>query len=72
MPFLKLILIFNFDCYKLFSILRASGKLKVARIAIIFGITATNEIVLITALEQIASSELLAALFKINFGHSPL
>jgi hypothetical protein len=57
---------------KIVSVLRASGKLKVARIAIIFGITAANKVVVVTALEQITGSELLAALFKVNFGHSPL
>jgi hypothetical protein len=44
----------------------------VARIAIIFGITSTDKVVVVTALEQIAGGELLAALFKVNFGYSPL
>ena len=35
---------------KIVSVLRASGKLKVARIAIIFGITAANKVVVVTAL----------------------
>jgi len=44
----------------------------VTRVSIIFGIAATDKVVFVVALEEVAVCELLAALFKINLGHSPL